>query len=427
MKITWIRGGKAVLAKIDGIQDTTWHTRIKETKADFTSVLVAWEAVGVLKYKRQYKNNKGQIGRLFCSFKSRKHLYDFMRGVPPRSRCFHEVIPGARPQKFYMDIDVGHADMDRGPAVLEEARQCLMTVFEQRGIELKESDVKTYTSHGDTKFSAHLVVQGYMSQNRKENYYTCYSTIQLMSGQNRGYIDLAIYNDLRSLRIYRSHKAGSPRIKICEGEEDTYEALLDSLVTYTDQCIALDCVAPEEFTRTREAPEIPEGDVQEYVEMVEARYGDVFEYRDCKDGYINFKRLAPSMCEACGREHEAENPRVYIDEDGSLVFDCRRGPRKTVLKSNVRGTSCTAAMLEIYGNEVGEGFTPILLDDDEEEEEVKSESVPVVKKVLTSYGLVKIQDEPVSKQERLEAMRKNHRRMKPKPSKHLYVPATELL
>ena len=118
------------------------------------------------------------------------------------------------------------------------------------------------------------------------------------------------------------------------GEEFMHQ-FEESLVGFTATCKSLPSFsqAADEATgrRTSSAPRDIEADamVQQAYELYAQRWPDErFDIRDVVGRKVNLIRTAPTFCESCGRQHENENPMLYIGNvQGSVVnvyYSCRR-------------------------------------------------------------------------------------------------------
>jgi hypothetical protein len=253
-------------------------------------------------------------------------------------------------------------------------------------LEINKSHIFVFTSHstkevegikkiGD-KRSYHIVVEGFSVSNYKDNKEFHDRVIKRMPEKWKDIVDHSMYKSLQQFRIVGNTKWQNDRYKILseeltmnyrsnswipklipESDNQRMILLLEaSLVSQTSSCIMLNC-KPEEkkYFNSRflsDGEELTEGfnpltpdDITEALKLCykkfEMEFGDrrfPFNYlKTIEDNGISslvlLKRLKPSMCSVCNRNHENENPYLVIAGENRDVFlDCRRnGDNKKLL------------------------------------------------------------------------------------------------
>ena len=297
----------------------------------------AWECVGLKSRGTQYKNRKGEVGRIFTHFASPIHFYSFIQEVPIQTRCFHETIQGDDLQKFYIDIDMSE-NIETGFQVVDSCKLSLKLAFQELyNVELQENNILVYTSNDNTKFSSHIVVNGYCVTSNLESSYIFSIVKRIANKDIVDYLDHGVYKSFRSLRTIYSHKAGSNRTKTKLGSNGpNYEDFLDSLITHVSDCKVLPEVAPH-IEKVRPETQIDDVLAGKIVNVVFNKYGSIFSFRDVDEkipGRVNFIRNRTSYCELCRKEHQNENPFAEINSFGDLQFNCRRSNGRSLILIN---------------------------------------------------------------------------------------------
>jgi hypothetical protein len=224
---------------------------------------------------------------------------------------------------------------------------------------IKEENIMIFSSHSNKKQSFHLKVDGWCFPDHQENKAFMREVLKNYPEKWHGGIDMSMYKTIQQFRVYGCHKWGQDaRIKsfrpdLCswrlndEPFDDAHEFgmyLLSSLITNIGSCIPLPSFIPKEekaFTiRSEEtAVHLKPEDVNDVIGKACTIAGvtlDHFPYKVEKvnGGLITLRRLKPSMCRVCEREHEHENPCIYVvGTERHIYFDCRRNEdgRKTHL------------------------------------------------------------------------------------------------
>lgn len=284
-----------------------------------------------------------------------------LKEADDESRCFYEVILGNQAQKPYFDLDIPiDAESSSSALTVEDSCQLidqLIHAILNVNDKITLQDIMVFSSHTtslqgtDTyvKKSYHVVVDNWCLIDHEDNKSFCELTIKLVSSPLRGFIDHLVYKSVQQLRIFQSHKYGSNRSKIMaveskwvppiEAESENHLTLMKlggSLITNTSYCKILPSYKREEkkkYTYIGDEIVLEENEIKEALDLCANFWGlessdsndFPFSVIDVKGGMVCLKRLRPSYCSVCERDHEHENPFLVIcGKNRKVYFDCRR-------------------------------------------------------------------------------------------------------
>jgi len=242
-------------------------------------------------------------------------------------------------------------------------------------LQLNKSHILVFTSHSSkddiNRKSYHIIIEGFCVSNFKEckEFHDC--IVKKMPPEWVNIIDHSVYNSLRQLRIVGNTKWQSNRFKILNNdltlnynltngwipkvkpESDNHKLLLlleASLVSQTTSCVILN-YKPEEkkyvnkySNKSGSDEESTEGfnpltpdEITEALKLCYTKAGLEFGDRRFPFNYLRtvedngtsslvlLKRLRPSICSACDRKHENENPfLLVVGTNRDIFLDCRR-------------------------------------------------------------------------------------------------------
>lgn len=296
---------------------------------------------GLLNYQTPTKDSlivchQGKEFRKFGMFNYHYLFGNYLLKQPAEERCYFEVIRGTCPQKPYFDIDI------KDESVSEEQSMSLIRSIKKSILydsRIAEPDILVFSSHGPGKLSYHVVVNNWCLPDYNSNKVYCTKIIDRVSNPYKDYIDGLVYKSIQQFRTYGSTKRGKDRFKKLVGYEtlpinssgyrfEFLSILLKSLVSNTNSCRILEYSEPTKrvFSGPSEALTEKEMDIIKNLPFIIS--GD-FEIVDVKDRLISLKRLKPSFCELCKREHQNENPYLIVTGGKTSVnkqihFHCRR-------------------------------------------------------------------------------------------------------
>jgi hypothetical protein len=302
--------------------------------------------------------------RMYAAFRSSIDFFYFYK-YEPDLKEYHEVILGEKQQKARFDIDIPFENFQKTShmrgLLIKEATELSVEWMVRMGnrlvgklidaiIQVMEgfklsfdvaNDIAFYNSHSlDTppyKYSAHIILPKYCHFNyeeAKEFYRLVVECDDILHfAEKSGLLDGSIYASLKSFRMVESTKNGL-RKKIraplpYKGniyEPPTPQSKADILDLFRDSCIT-DCTSTEIIPIILPEKKIFASNVNlppQAESILIPFLGDDFAITEVKGGLIVLKRLRPSYCQLCHREHEADNPFLTVRENGDVYFHCRR-------------------------------------------------------------------------------------------------------
>ena len=281
--------------------------------------------------------------RYFADFEDAEEILDYTRTVLPKNKCFYEIILGDQKQKPYFDIDVDDITKD-GDKIIEELINAIVAVLEPKmGLSLEEN-VLIFTSHGKSKWSYHVILDGIYFDNNHVNKEFMAQVISKMKHSSE-YVDTSMYSSKQQFRIVGSRKYGSERVKIPKinfsvggvsykskmFDMSDLEILESSLVTFIESSFLLpfgDGRKPMRPFNNALDNNFDEAKVFNLAIEVLEKYSqsnvDAFDFSRSDGSMITLKRVKASYCPLCLREHQNENPFITVSPNGCVYFYCRR-------------------------------------------------------------------------------------------------------
>lgn len=303
--------------------------------------------------------------RHFTYFDSFIECIQTMLKVQEDKRCFHEVVLEFRNQKMRFDIDIKKTEEITDEMVqlfFDNLIQTTMDVYAEIGYQLiPEKHILVFSSHGNTKWSYHIIIDGFYCENCQESmalFKLIHSRLpngKAGSSLTNEWLDGSIYNPNHSLRMLLSSKSG--RVKKLEkiwkfkGKDvhfeysekprnEKHQMVLEferSFISLTENCFPI-----PKLTK-KDPNHIPSEKINEEVSDYAYRlfcsvYGNVFKFSGMVSNFILLKRTEASGCPICDRVHEHENAFLVIkkhpEQNGmsrhEIFFNCRRTNGKMI-------------------------------------------------------------------------------------------------
>lgn len=315
---------------------------------------------------KPFRTKEGKHAHIFAYFDSYLEFYDYLMKFSHSDRSFYEVIFGELPQKPHFDIDISIKDLDSmypgedinkvAEILLEHVIHGCIEVLADNSLTLDLSkDVLYYSSHGPTKGSFHIVLNGRCCDGHKEAkafYDAVMNKVRVYTGgKYLDFIDKSVYGPRQQFRIMGCQKVGSNRPKIYyqvikyQGveykhiyNEDVSDlavkklaVLYESLVSFISGCVFLpSLIPPKPMNQINYAdmPDVSETVAQQCLQMMREKMAySPFSIKEVRGHLILLNRLAPSLCPICQKKqpHESEHPYIFI-AGGKVYWDCRRAP-----------------------------------------------------------------------------------------------------
>ena len=313
---------------------------------------------------KPYLNEKGEYGRIYAFFESYLEFYQYMQKIVPEQRAFYEIVFGELPQKPHFDIDVSADNLvkyypnENINSVAELLREAVMLgclqVLADLHVETDiQRDLLLYSSHGNTKRSWHILLNNKCHDGNIEAcafYKAVLSKVCIYTNgkyMQSEFVDPGVYSPRQQFRLIGSQKPGTGRPKIfCEDfvlsgvryshtyNEDVSElqikklaVIYESLIGFTTGCSYLPSLLPERSGNSNNLGDLPNLEtsiVDQCMNMLKRKMTDCpFTIKNIEGHLIMLKRNAKSYCQICNRDHQNENPYMFII-GGKVYWDCRR-------------------------------------------------------------------------------------------------------
>lgn len=318
--------------------------------------------------------------RLFTVFRDCYEFFRYFDKTLDLDRSFYEVILGELPQKPHFDIDISQ-DLCASDETLEQVAEfvlehllkCICSVMADKEIVLDFSkDILIYSSNSATKHSYHVIIDNYCHGSNDEARVFFERVMEIYTvlsfGRYVSAIDCKVYGPRQQFRTLGSHKFDSNRIKTFDAEFKykgvTYtnhlieatkdldenvrnmQFMMHSLISFTAECQYLPSwIQYKEKTHSFDEHHITESEMNDAIRLLHAKFGNSFSVGELKDGVVTLKRNHASYCPLCHRNHEHENPFMFIHEK-TVYWNCRRNDRKYVLGSLTPSTAVEEKPLE---------------------------------------------------------------------------------
>ena len=295
--------------------------------------------------------------RLYSNFKDSIEFGTYYYNMEEKDRHFYEIIPGNLPQKPFYDLDID--DLNTNPQnILEIVIEYIIDSFLSINIVLDiEKHILVFNSHGPTKYSYHIIIDKYCFSDIEEAKYSFERLYSKLPKEVSKFVDKKVYTRNRQFRIVDSSKVGSTRFKryqqefsyksntvLQETAEDphirTLEILNKSLISITDYCMIIPHIYQKKIPSKLVSITIEDKMVNKAIQMLipETKLESKdFPYQLTKvldNGIIVLKRLNPTYCKLCQRQHEQENPFIIVVKKKtniSAYFNCRRNKRSLLI------------------------------------------------------------------------------------------------
>lgn len=314
----------------------------------FNNVKISNDSIPICLERQGKDLNKPD--KFFAEFRSSYQLLKEIANTSIMERCYFEVIRGNHSQKHYVDIDMKLIDdkfTEKFPHSIEEKINIAENICEEYisallkiKSEIKRSDILIFNSHADCKRSFHIVVDRWFfpsATQNKELFMECMEHIPL---PHRKYFDDKMYKSVQQFRILFSTKCGKNRFKkldknstwkyeeqLNSDEKKLRELFYASLITEIACCtmLSFEYKNKTEFVSSKYLDNNEVSVVHQHFKNF--KDSNKFEFGEPKNSTIPLRRKAPSYCEVCQREHESENPYLYVSFDNKLYFNCRRNDK----------------------------------------------------------------------------------------------------
>jgi len=281
----------------------------------------------------------------YSMFENVDDLFTFQFGM--EQNYLFEVIPEYRHQKPYFDFDIHESfdDVDKYDKLIDE----FVCKISDDLCDLEEEiNVLVFTSHTYKKLSYHVIIDGIYLETNNHNRTFCN---KILTEGLRPYYD-ELYSSLQQFRVFGCSKYGKDNKKIYHPKLSAFliPSNLDafdrqkliytkSLITTTSNCQLYNVKIESRLKgKNREFKNIkPDFVSNRAINLFRRRnkeydFFNVYCIRESNETrIIELQTFEPYFCMCCKREHEQENPYIYISPTKNVYFNCRRSKQKEKL------------------------------------------------------------------------------------------------
>jgi hypothetical protein len=250
-------------------------------------------------------------------------------------KTLHEVILDI-PQKLKFDIDakrysdnptdpVFNESVDEFNTMMENIISHIQSIFHLNyDIELPRKNVIMCDSSDASKFSRHIIINGYFVSGHRQAEHFALDVINGLPEDYSKFIDRSVYNVKQNFRITGSHKSGSNRIKTImnytHGNTTYTYDIKDTFITHTIDCTKLkniEHIVDSDELYVKEI-ELEGSDMIEISKLVrDAGLDKYYQYVNRDGAVLKYNRIRPSACEICQHEHTSNGMFIRVYKTGS--------------------------------------------------------------------------------------------------------------
>lgn len=260
---------------------------------------------------------------------------NYFTKLPISERCLFEVITLNRPQKVYFDVDIpSNMKRDDEENLIKQIQAGIMIVEPN----IKPCDIMTFSSHGPTKRSYHIVVDRFKVANHYENSNFFEEVKTHIDPKLYTALDGSVYKKVQQLRMYGCQKyepktkTGCGRIKILSPSQNTWVSkekeekmkefaiLSASLITYDNGLEEIKRPNARESKYVSDTRDYSKEEMKRICEIVEEKFPGIFKYYNERENCLVFKRLKPSTCPIHNRLHDKSDISVYVENASNKVY-----------------------------------------------------------------------------------------------------------
>lgn len=332
-----ISGTKGSIAEKYDLKDRVLMSRLMVIRKDTTRVDVQEDQIRDISARR--------IEPTFTVFGSKMEFLYWYERLDDDMRVYHEYIFDTD-QKLHFDIDVNRKNADEhnyygGTAddfevMFKDFIEGIKLQFSHHFDDvLEDKDIVICDSSSDSKFSRHVVINGYsVSESRTAKKFAEY--VKDSRPNMIKFID-NVYKAPQGMRLTGSHKLGDvTRSKRIISDH----TLRDSLITDVVNCKRLPTLCDMEEPDKRETkPIVLTGEDKSEIREILTRagiYDSFYQRQQQHDDRIYFDRIrgAATMCPCCHREHDSRGFLCLIEKDGDachVKYRCYVNPVTALL------------------------------------------------------------------------------------------------
>ena len=325
-----------------------WHKLTNGDEAMFNKIHITPDDIPVC-LEIYNQDNPAKPFKTFGVFKSSHQFLEYIANTEISKRCFFEIIKGSHAQKHYVDIDMELEDdllndlyshsVETKIAISKNIVGLYVNALLSIRKEISLEDILVFNSNSSTKRSFHIIVDRWFFPSATQNKELFEDVLNKIDPQYHKYFDKSMYKSIQQFRTMLSTKCGRHRFKVLD-KQSTWKLKYDikdpnmkmrelfyaSLVTEViGTCQMLS------FEYKEKIAYVPSRDINNYeleivIHTFREKFHDAssFDILEPKNSIIPLKRRCSSYCKVCQRNHDAENPYLYVNFENKLYFNCRR-------------------------------------------------------------------------------------------------------
>ena len=289
-------------------------------------------------------------GRVYLGLGSFEEFPKLLNSTSPADRNFFEVIAGDKVQKPHFDVDM-QVDPQSGKSspdgvTIDEVISALLKAIDGTltilGHFPTTADQRLiFTSHGETKRSVHVIIDGYHHAGNLEARNFFEMVKKRILPREAQYLDQGVYSSTQHFRTIWSTKRGAnrPKIPLRDYPEITLRSLV-SKVGPEKSTLILTGISPT-VERKKLRAKIPDDLAENIVNRIETWLEEImpeFQVRELKDNCIVLDRITPAKCKICLREHHNENSYLTFRLNNGIMevkYFCWRASRGSHLSYEI--------------------------------------------------------------------------------------------
>jgi hypothetical protein len=291
---------------------------------------VSGKRIPQLKYAREAEIAKDhgvivwdESDHMFMHFHSAQALEAYVLATPTANRTFHERIYAATNQRLRFDIDNKACSLTLEDlyGFVDAVVATFNTIYPMSRIGFDDVLLCDSTLL-PIKQSVHAIVKSYHVVNHHEAANFTKLVCEKLPAHICECIDLGIYKSATGLRLPYCTKPNVNRPKLLP----VGTSFADVLITECSQTYELPPIAPQapaqiEFTNIT--------DMNEVLQAINPDMLAGLKYRNTRNGFINFNRVAPSACPISGEMHHIDNTLYAFVANNSVYIKCHHcgGPK----------------------------------------------------------------------------------------------------
>lgn len=315
----------------------TGYVRLRECEVSESSMIV-----------------RSEIGSPYLVFSDYRELFDYIVKLPASKRCLHEVPLANQRQKARFDVDVLTPTEAESRSVSEDVLSRLILATEsvliRDGVPCSlKDDFAVYSSHGPTtegyKCSYHVIMCNHYHSNCKEAEAFCDQVMAIDSLSPL--VDTGIYKRNHPLRLCGCVKRGSRRFKVYCPEftvggavithrhrsvplnknHEKFIEFVESLLTAYTGGYLIPSYVPETdecYSESFICDEALRDIIKHSCALFSCSEGELpFRVTGVDRGIIVTKRVSPSWCSVCSKEHTSVPPIIIVVGNAARLY-CQR-------------------------------------------------------------------------------------------------------